>query len=126
MTDDDAKAEDPPVRSPATAGRPDMNELCDKAIAQMEALPEKEVVESRKESYGVVIQENRWGGYTARVIGTLPGADGETVVQAKTVDGCLAMCYRTYLGTLTNGRVCSVEQARLRVANAEFFVATVL
>lgn len=120
--------------------RPDIGDLAQKAAKSMLDREEQQArqqavsgpPETRRESYGIIAQKVASGEWRGRIIGTLPGADGETTVYwtprkgVEMHEGLVAMAHRKYLEILTRGCVCDAATARRRAAEAEFYVATVL
>ena len=119
-------------------GRPDLLDLAQSASREMLANEERDAArkavegppEAKRESWGI-IAKMLWSGpageyWEGQVLGSLPGSDRITMVNAKTCDGLVAMSHRAYLSALTTGGVCDAPTARTRAADAEFYVSTVL
>lgn len=114
--------------------RPDIGDLATKAAQSMLDREEQQArqaavdgpKEARRESYGIIARKTGTGEWRGEIVGQLPGADGVTVVWNRNREGLVAMAHRKYLEVLTRSCVCSVEVARKRAAEAEFYVATVL
>lgn len=119
-------------------GHADLLDLGQKAAQEMLAKDEHDQrrrahegpPEVRTESWGIIAKKlftgpkgDYWEG---QVLGTLPGTDRPTIVHARTCQGLEAMAHRAYLTALTEGGVCNAAQARIRAADAEFYVSTVV
>lgn len=119
-------------------GRPDLLDLAQAASREMLAKDEAAArraalegpPEEKRESWPIVARK-LWTGprgeyWEGQVMGSLPGARGLTVVNAKTCEGLVAMAHRAYLQCLTAGNVCGLAEARKRAADAEFYVSTIV
>lgn len=117
------------------AGRADLIELAMRGATEMLAADElaakklerEGTPERQTETYGVLVRDLANGWHTGEVIGILPGADGTTTVYARTRDGVIAMCHRAFLAALTGGSICcDTKAARIRAAEAVFYVSLVV